>query len=61
MSRPECVVSVCAVVHNDAPIVEEFIREAAAALSETYRYFELVLVDNHSSDGTDHRVETLLL
>ena len=58
--QPDYVVSVCTVVHNDGEIVEGFLREAASALSEAYRYFELVVVDSHSTDGAAERVERLL-
>jgi len=58
--KPDFLVSLCTVLDNDAAIVEQYVSDAVAALSAAYRYFEIVLVDNHSSDGTDRKVEALL-
>jgi glycosyltransferase involved in cell wall biosynthesis len=58
-NRPDYIVSVCTVVENDAECITGFLREASAALSAKYRYFELVIVDNHSTDRSDARVQAL--
>lgn len=48
----DLVVSVVAVLVDDAPIADEFVREVESVLQNRYPFYELVLVDNHSSDGT---------
>jgi dolichol-phosphate mannosyltransferase len=60
VSRSDCVVSVIAPLSNDEEIVESFVRETAAVLKEHYAHYELVLVDDGSTDGTVARVTALL-
>jgi glycosyltransferase involved in cell wall biosynthesis len=56
---PNYIVSLCAVVENDIEIIADFLREAVASLSGICRYFELVIVDNHSTDGSNERIHSL--
>lgn len=60
MTKPDYVVSVASILHNDEAVVDQFTREVTAVLAEKFRYFELVLLDNHSNDGTTAHFATLL-
>jgi glycosyltransferase involved in cell wall biosynthesis len=53
-------VSVVAAVRNDAVIVQDFIRETLTVLDGTCAYYELLLIDDGSTDGTVQRVQDLL-
>lgn len=53
------LVSVLTVLENDAAITTSFVEETTKVLSEHYRYYELVIVDNNSTDGTDFLVQSL--
>jgi glycosyltransferase involved in cell wall biosynthesis len=53
------LVSVSVVVSNDNEIVAEFVEQTSAVLSEKYEYYELLLVDNGSTDGSDLTVQAL--
>jgi glycosyltransferase involved in cell wall biosynthesis len=55
----DTLVSVLTVVENDASIATAFVEETSRVMSENYRYYELVIVDNNSSDGSDFLIQTL--
>lgn len=48
----DTLVSVCAVVGNDSGIVAGFVREVTGLLAAAYPYYELILIDNQSGDGS---------
>lgn len=52
MAKQDILVSVTAVVHNGAAHVEAFVSECLAVLEPRYANFEIVLIDNASSDDT---------
>jgi dolichol-phosphate mannosyltransferase len=56
----DCFVSVVAPLYNDEAIVEDFITEVTDVLSSRYSNYELVLVDDGSTDKTINTVELLL-
>ena len=58
--KTECFVSVVAPLWNDAAIVADFVRETVGLLDAAYTYYELVLVDDGSTDETAERVQELL-
>lgn len=58
--RKDCFVSVVAPLWNDAAIVRAFVEETIAVLEASFTYYELVLVDDGSSDVTALRVQELL-
>ena len=53
-------VSVVASVRNEADILESFVKEATAVLSENYANYELIIVDDDSEDGTEALVTEML-
>lgn len=53
-------VSVVAPLGNDADIVERFVSEVAEVLGANYRHFEIILVDDGSTDDTTARIGKLL-
>ncbi len=53
-------VSVVSPLHNDADIVEEFIEEIIGVLKSHYANYELVLVDDGSTDATVSAVVPML-
>lgn len=60
MPLTDCFVSVVAPLYNDADIVEAYVEGVIAELKGGYANYELVLVDDSSSDDTVERVSALL-
>uniref|UniRef100_A0A832I6P9 Glycosyltransferase n=1 Tax=Eiseniibacteriota bacterium TaxID=2212470 RepID=A0A832I6P9_UNCEI len=60
MATSDCFASVVAPLYNDADIVEAFVRDVIEVLKRTYENYELVLVDDGSTDDTAARVTALL-
>src|ERR687885_829504 len=52
-------VSIVVPIYNEAPTVDELYRRTVAALEPTLRAFELIFVDDGSTDGTFARLERL--
>jgi dolichol-phosphate mannosyltransferase len=53
------MISVIIPTYNEAVVIEETLRRAAAALRSASESFELVVVDDASADGTAERAESL--
>lgn len=53
-------VSVIAPLSNDEDIIESFFNETTAVLESNYQHYELILVDDGSSDRTRSIIEKLL-
>ena len=60
MERSDCFVSVVAPLHNDARIVKPFIEDVMQVLRNHFANYELVLVDDGSTDNTSIVVSSLL-
>jgi polyisoprenyl-phosphate glycosyltransferase len=56
----DTMVSVVASIQNDGPILPGFVAEVIEVLRERYAYYELILVDDHSTDATVGIVEKLM-
>lgn len=55
----EIIVSVIIVTHNDAKIIEKFIRDVNVVLTRDYPNYEILIVDNNSSDDTINKIRNL--
>jgi glycosyltransferase involved in cell wall biosynthesis len=60
LNGQESVVSVATILENNSEVIADFLREASEILAKTQRYFELLVVDNHSMDGGEVRVQALM-
>lgn len=60
MAPVDCFVSVIAPLSNDGPILESFVAEVVAVLRTHYMNYELVLVDDGSTDDTAARLDSVL-
>jgi glycosyltransferase involved in cell wall biosynthesis len=60
MIQRDAIVSVVAYLCDDAGILADFVGSTVGVLSRSFASFELVLVDDHSSDETPRIVEALL-
>lgn len=60
MLNSTVLVSVATVVNNDAATVDAFVASALATLQANFEHFELVLVDNGSTDGSANSIRNLL-
>jgi glycosyltransferase involved in cell wall biosynthesis len=52
-------ISILAVVNNDADVVEAFVTETTKVLAECFQYYELLIVDNGSQDGSSQKIQDL--
>jgi glycosyltransferase involved in cell wall biosynthesis len=60
MRNPDAIVSVVGYLCNDAELLPDFVDRTSAALEAYCDHFELILLDDHSTDRTPQRVEGLL-
>jgi dolichol-phosphate mannosyltransferase len=60
MAASDTYISIVAPLHNAGHYVAPFVREMHALLSAEYNYFEIVLVDDASTDDTIERLQPLL-
>jgi glycosyltransferase involved in cell wall biosynthesis len=56
----DCFASVVAPVRNDSAIIEAFIRETIPILRDSFKNYELILVDDGSMDETVAKVKRML-
>ena len=55
------VITVVVPLHQDAKLLDDVIAELGRTLSSAYRFFEIVLVDDGSTDGTQSAVQAILV
>jgi dolichol-phosphate mannosyltransferase len=55
----DTLITVLTVLDNDQELLEDFIAETTAVLEPQFRYYEIVLVDNHSMDSSAAKVRQL--
>lgn len=60
MAKVDILVSVVAVVRDNALVLPAFVEEASGVLKNHYTNFELILIDNGSADETENVVRGLL-
>jgi dolichol-phosphate mannosyltransferase len=60
MSSNDSLISVCVIVRNEGRRVEEFLERVTQELAAHYQYYELLVLDNASSDGTDQIIAAKL-
>lgn len=60
MRNPDAIVSVVGYLCNDAELLPDFVDRTTAALQACCDHFELILLDDHSTDRTPRCVEGLL-
>jgi glycosyltransferase involved in cell wall biosynthesis len=58
--NPNTVVSIVVPLQQDAPLLEEIVTEIDQVIGASFRFFEIVLVDDGSTDGTVAAVQALL-
>ena len=56
----DSIVTVVAYLGDDAAIVAGFVEAAVGILAKSFACFELILVDDHSTDATPRIVDALL-
>jgi glycosyltransferase involved in cell wall biosynthesis len=54
------VISIVVSLEQDAPLLEQIITEIDQSIGKAYRFFEIVLVDDGSTDGTATAIQPLL-
>lgn len=59
MKTSETFISVISAVHNAEPYIEGYLQELSAVLKDHFAYYEILLVDNGSTDGTRARIRKL--
>ncbi len=57
---PDVLLSILVPLHNEASIVASFVEEAVAVLQRTVSHYEIILVDDGSTDETVERADELL-
>lgn len=60
MMNPDAIVSVIAYLCNDAEMLRDFVDKTTEILERNCDHFELILLDDHSTDRTPHFVAALL-
>jgi glycosyltransferase involved in cell wall biosynthesis len=60
MTNPDAIVSVVAYLCNDADLVHDFVDRTTAVLEASCDHFELILLDDHSTDPTPRCMGGLL-
>jgi glycosyltransferase involved in cell wall biosynthesis len=60
MMNSDAIVSVVAYLCNDADLLPDFVKRTLAGLRANCDHFELILLDDHSTDRTPLCVETML-
>jgi glycosyltransferase involved in cell wall biosynthesis len=59
ITHPDTLITLATVVQNDADIVTSALEEILVILQKEYHYYELLVIDNGSSDGTHALIQDL--
>jgi glycosyltransferase involved in cell wall biosynthesis len=60
LAKLDTFVSVAAAFHNDAAIVDYFIQDASRLLDDRYTHYEILLIDDGSTDNTVAKITARL-
>jgi len=60
MPKSDCFISVVSSIRNNADIIKGFITDIAEVLKQNYENYEIILVDNFSTDDTLKIIDGLL-
>lgn len=60
MANPDSLISVCVIIRNESRRIDALLEALSKLMSDLYQYYELVILDNASNDGTDHLVAAKL-
>lgn len=55
------LITVCAVMRNDQAIIEDFVKRLTDVLAKEFSYYEILLIDNYSSDNMPQLIQQLQL
>lgn len=58
--KVDSLVSVIAPINNDEDIIDEFLAETLDVLRRNFTYFEVIVVDDGSSEASDSRLRAIL-
>src|SRR5829696_7558393 len=53
MDSSDTVVSVCLIIRNERSRIVDVLERYTTVLAQSFIYYELVMIDNASNDGTD--------
>ncbi|WP_123042245.1 glycosyltransferase family 2 protein [Cohnella candidum] len=59
MKFPNSIISVATILHNDEAILESYLMETGQVLQQCCEKYEIVLIDNGSTDRTGALIQTL--
>jgi glycosyltransferase involved in cell wall biosynthesis len=60
MISSDSLISVCVIVRNERQRIDSLLHQLTQLLSELYRYYEVLVIDNASNDGTDRSISSKL-
>lgn len=60
MTNPDSLISVCMIIRNESQRIDSLIDALTGVISSLYQYYELLILDNASNDGTDQLVAAKL-
>jgi len=60
MTSSDSLISVCVIVRNERQRIEERLAQLTGVMSGLYQYYELLILDNASNDGTDQLITAKL-
>ncbi|RYD85592.1 MAG: glycosyltransferase [Verrucomicrobiaceae bacterium] len=59
-TNPSLVISVIVPLHNHGAILPSFLKELSTVLEQHYSYYEILLIDNGSTDESERLVDKLI-
>jgi polyisoprenyl-phosphate glycosyltransferase len=56
MTNPDSLISVCMIIRNESQRIASLLDVLTGVISGLYQYYELIILDNASNDGTDRLI-----